>query len=76
MHSSVFDILGLLSAFERELTGERVKASAIARVRQGLRIGGKTPIGYKLIKNGDPLPNGKQPRKAVSNLKASSSVPL
>ncbi|MFH1552710.1 MAG: recombinase family protein, partial [Candidatus Omnitrophota bacterium] len=31
----VIGILGLLSAFERELTGERVKASAIARVRQG-----------------------------------------
>jgi site-specific DNA recombinase len=56
----VIGILGLLSAFERELTGERVKASAIARVRQGLRMGGRTPIGYKLIKNGDPLPNGKQ----------------
>lgn len=63
----VIGILGLLSAFERELTGERVKASALARVRQGLRIGGKTPIGYKLIKNGDPLPNGKQPTKIVIN---------
>jgi len=61
----VIGILGLLSAFERELTGERVKASAIARVRQGFRIGGKTPIGYKLIKDGDPLPNGKQSYKAV-----------
>ena len=30
----VIGILGILSAFERELTGERVKASAIARVRQ------------------------------------------
>ena len=63
----VIGILGLLSAFERELTGERVKASAIARVRQGLRVGGKTPIGYKLIPNGDPLPNGKQPKKIIIN---------
>ncbi|MBL8012412.1 MAG: recombinase family protein [Candidatus Omnitrophica bacterium] len=61
----VIGILGILSAFERELTGERVKASAIARVRQGYRIGGTTPIGYKLIPDGNPLPNGKQPRKAV-----------
>lgn len=63
----VIGILGLLSAFERELTGERVKASAIARVRQGIRVGGKTPLGYKLIPDGDPLPNGKQPKKAVIN---------
>jgi len=61
----VIGILGILSAFERELTGERVKASAIARVRQGFRIGGTTPIGYKLVIDGDPLPNGRQPRKAV-----------
>jgi len=61
----VIGILGILSAFERELTGERVKASAIARVRQGLRVGGTTPIGYKLVINGDPLPNGKQPKKVV-----------
>ena len=63
----VIGILGLLSAFERELTGERVKASAIARVRQGLRVGGRTPIGYKLIKDGDPFPNGKQPTKIIIN---------
>ena len=70
----VIGILGLLSAFERELTGERVKASAIARVRQGLRIGGNTPIGYKLIKNGDPLPNGKQPMKAIIDEKVASHI--
>ena len=63
----VIGILGLLSAFERELTGERVKASAIARVRQGLRIGGRTPIGYILIPDGKPLPNGRQPMKAITD---------
>ncbi len=59
----VIGIIGLLSAFERELTGERVKASAIARARQGRWVGGKPPFGYKLVKNGDPLPNGRQPHK-------------
>ncbi|MFA6635707.1 MAG: recombinase family protein [Candidatus Omnitrophota bacterium] len=59
----VIGIIGLLSAFERELTGERVKASAIARARQGKWVGGKTPFGYKLVKNGAPLPNGRQPHK-------------
>ena len=61
----VIGILGLLSAFERELTGERVKASAIARVRQGKWVGGFLSYGYKLIKNGDPLPNGRQPHSVV-----------
>lgn len=63
----VIGILGLLSAFERELTGERVKASAIARVRQGKWVGGFLPYGYKLVKHGDPLPNGRQPNKVVLN---------
>jgi len=63
----VIGILGLLSAFERELTGERVKASAIARVRQGKWVGGFLAYGYKLIKNGDPLPNGRQPHTVVLN---------
>jgi site-specific DNA recombinase len=63
----VIGILGLLSAFERELTGERVKASCIARVRQGKWVGGNLPYGYKLIDDGDPLPNGRQPRKIVIN---------
>ncbi len=61
----VIGILGLLSAFERELTGERVKASVLARARQGMRTGGKAPIGYKLIKDGLPLPNGKQPTRVI-----------
>lgn len=61
----VIGILGLLSAFERELTGERVKASAIARVRQGKWVGGAVPYGYKLIKDGAQLPNGRQPHKIV-----------
>ena len=63
----VIGILGLLSAFERELTGERVKASAIARVRQGKWVGGFLAHGYKLEKNGDPLPNGRQPHKVILN---------
>ena len=50
----VIGILGLLSAFERELTGERVKASCLARVRQGKWVGGNVPFGYKLIDDGDP----------------------
>ena len=63
----VIGILGLLSAFERELTGERVKASAIARVRQGKWVGGQLPYGYKLINNGPPLSDGRQPHKVVLN---------
>ncbi|MGE0267868.1 MAG: recombinase family protein [Candidatus Omnitrophota bacterium] len=61
----VIGILGLLSAFERELTGERVKAAFIARARQGMRTGGKAPIGYKIIPDGPPLPNGKQPTRII-----------
>jgi site-specific DNA recombinase len=61
----VIGILGLLSAFERELTGERVKASAIARVRQGRWVGGRLPYGYKLVDNGARLPNGTQPHKIM-----------
>ncbi len=61
----VIGILGILSAFERELTGERVKASAIARVRQGRWVGGKLPYGYKLIPEGERLPNGTQPHKII-----------
>ncbi|KJJ85000.1 resolvase domain-containing protein [Candidatus Omnitrophus magneticus] len=63
----VIGIIGLLAAFERELTGERVKASAIARVRQGKWVGGFLPYGYRLINDGPPLPNGRQPHKIVIN---------
>lgn len=59
----VIGILGLLSAFERELTGERVKASALARVRQGRWVGGRLPYGYKLVPDGERLPNGTQPNR-------------
>jgi site-specific DNA recombinase len=59
----VIGIIGLLSAFERELTGERVKASAIARARQGKWVAGKPPFGYMQVKDGEPLPNGRQPHK-------------
>ena len=61
----VIGILGLLSAFERELTGERVKASCVARARQGKWTGGALPIGYKLLDDGPPLLNGRQPHKVV-----------
>ncbi len=61
----VIGIIGLLSAFERELTGERVKAATIARVRQGIWPGGTVPYGYELVNDGDPLPNGRQPHKLV-----------
>lgn len=61
----VIGIIGLLAAFERELTGERVKASAIARVRQGKWVGGFLPYGYRLVNDGNPLPNGRQPHKVV-----------
>ncbi len=63
----VIGILGILSAFERELTGERVKASCIARVRLGKWVGGNVPFGYKLIPDGNPLPNGRQPHKIIIN---------
>lgn len=61
----VIGILGILSAFERELIGERVKASCIARVRQGKWVGGNVPFGYKLVDHGEALPNGRQPRKII-----------
>jgi len=61
----VIGILGLLASFERELTGERVRASGIARVRQGKWIGGRLPYGYKLINDGAPLPDGRQPHQII-----------
>jgi len=72
----VIGILGLLSAFERELTGERVKASALARVRQGRWVGGFVPYGYKLINDGPALPNGKQPHKLVVNEEIAPKIHL
>ncbi|OGW80029.1 MAG: hypothetical protein A3G33_08180 [Omnitrophica bacterium RIFCSPLOWO2_12_FULL_44_17] len=60
----VIGIIGLLSAFERELTGERVKASSIARARQGMWTGGTLPYGYKLQDTG-PMVDGRQPHKVV-----------
>lgn len=72
----VIGILGLLSAFERELTGERVKASALARVREGKRVGCRTPIGYKLIPDGERLDNGKQPHKVVINEKIAPNLKI
>ncbi len=70
----VIGILGLLSAFERELTGERVKASAIARVRQGRWVGGIISYGYKLENDGPALPNGKQPHKIVIDEEVASKL--
>ena len=59
----VIGIIGLLSAFERELTGERVKASAIARARQGKWVAGKPPYGYIQVNDGERLSNGRQPHR-------------
>lgn len=61
----VIGIIGLLSAFERELTGERVKSSALARLRQGKWMGSRLAYGYKRIADGAPLPSGRQPHKIV-----------
>ena len=58
-------IMGILSAFERELTGERVKASALARIRQGKWMGSKLAYGYKRVNDGVPLPSGRQPHKII-----------
>ena len=69
-------ILGHLSAFERELTGERVKASGIARVRQGKWIGGCLPYGYQLINDGSPLPDGRQPHKILPDGKLAPKIKL
>jgi len=70
----VIGILGILSAFERELTGERVKASCIARVRLGKWVGGNVPFGYKLMPEGDPLPNGRQPHKIIVDPETGSKL--
>ena len=70
----VIGILGLLSAFERELTGERVKASCIARVKQGRWVGGRLPYGYKLENDGAPLPNGHQKHKILVDEKVAPDL--
>lgn len=61
----IIGMIGLLSSFEREMIGERVSASAHARVQQGLWPGSRLAHGYKRIPNGQPLPNGRQPKKIV-----------
>lgn len=60
-------MLGSIASLEREQIGARVKASALARVRQGRRVGGILPYGYKLVPDGAPLRDGTQPRKAIIN---------
>ncbi|PIQ86418.1 MAG: hypothetical protein COV74_04990 [Candidatus Omnitrophica bacterium CG11_big_fil_rev_8_21_14_0_20_45_26] len=59
------NMLGSLASYEREQIGQRVKASALARIRQGRRVGGILPYGYKFVPDGAPLPDGTQPRKAI-----------
>lgn len=61
------NMLANIGAFEREQIGERVRAAGLARVREGRRVGGVVPYGYKLIPDGDPRRDGTQPRKAVIN---------
>ena len=61
----LIQVLGALAAFERELTGERVKASALARIHSGRWTGSRLAYGYKRIADGVPLPNGRQPHKIV-----------
>ena len=72
----VIGILGLLSAFERELTGERVKASGIARAREGHWVGGAIPYGYKLVDAGPRLENGHQPHKISLDEKVAPYLPI
>ncbi len=67
-------MMGVFAAFERELISERVKASLSARVSQGLPIGGRTRIGYKLIKDGEPLSNGRQPMKVIKDDSVASHI--
>ena len=69
-------ILGSLSSFERENIGERVRSAALARVRQGIWLGGTVPLGYKLIKDGEPLPNGKQPHKIIIDKEIGPQIKL
>jgi len=64
---ALIGILAVISALEREITGERVRDSGIARVRQGKWIGGYLPYGYKLVNDGAPHSDGKQPHKIVIN---------
>lgn len=61
----LIQVLGALAAFERELTGERVRASALARIHSGRWTGSRLAYGYKRIADGTPLPNGRQPHKIV-----------
>lgn len=65
----MIEILGLLAEFERKLIAERVKTSALARVRQGKYVGSLLPYGYKRINDGPPLPNGRQLHKIVPDEK-------
>lgn len=61
----MISIIGIMASFEREVIGERVSASMLARIQQGIWPGSILPFGYKRIPSGQPLPNGRQPKKII-----------
>ncbi len=61
----MISIIGIMASFEREMIGERVSSSMLARIQQGIWPGSILPFGYKRIPIGQPLPNGRQPKKII-----------
>lgn len=76
MGRMMIGMFALLAEFERGLVAQRVKASALARVREGKYVGSLLPYGYKRIDNGPPLPNGRQPHKIVPDEKITPKLKL
>lgn len=61
----MISILGIMASFEREMIGERVSSSMLARIQKGIWPGSTLPFGYKRISLGQPLPDGRQPKKII-----------
>jgi DNA invertase Pin-like site-specific DNA recombinase len=53
----IYGLLAILSQFERELIGERVKAALACKRDKGFRAGGSTPFGFDEGKGGRLLEN-------------------
>lgn len=69
-------MMGTMAQFEREQIGERVKASALARISSGRWPGRSLPYGYKRIQDGDPSPDGQKRYKIALDEEIAHKIKL
>ncbi len=62
-----FGLDGLLSYRERRIISERVRAAALARIREGRWAGGQVPYGYKAIDSGIISRDGRNLKRVIIN---------